>query len=79
MTDHERIDELERQVAFLQAQQETHITRLNQVLSRLTFLEARQYRLMRELGITPTMLDNTSTAQMDAQEILRTLPTNRLN
>ncbi len=79
MTDHERIDELERQVAFLQAQQETHITRLNQVVARLTFLEVRQYRLLRELGITPAALDSLSTVQTDAQDVLRTVPAHRLN
>ncbi|QIP17411.1 hypothetical protein G8759_34615 [Spirosoma aureum] len=79
MTDHERIDELERKVALLQAKQDEQTTRLNQVVSRLTFLEARQYRLMKELGIEPTALESPTVAQTDAQEILRTIPVHRLN
>ncbi|GAB3890713.1 hypothetical protein [Spirosoma agri] len=79
MNDHERIDELERKVALLQTKQDEQETRLSQVLSRLTFLEARQYRLMRELGIEPTSLESPIVAQTDAQELLRTIPVDRLN
>jgi len=79
MTDHERIDELERKVALLQAKQEEQNIRLNQVVSRLTFLEARQYRILKELGIEPTSLESTAIAQTDAQELLRTIPVQRLN
>ncbi|WP_338872973.1 hypothetical protein WBJ53_29325 [Spirosoma sp. SC4-14] len=79
MTDHERIDELERKVALLQAKQEEQTIRLNQVVSRLTFLEARQYRILKELGIEPTSLETPAIAQADAQELLRTIPVQRLN
>lgn len=79
MTDQERIDELERKVAILQARQDEQTTRLNQVVSRLTYLEARQYRLMKELGIEPSALESPAIAQTDAQEILRTIPVYRLN
>ncbi|GAB3979295.1 hypothetical protein GCM10028806_44310 [Spirosoma terrae] len=79
MTDHERIDELERKVALLQAKQDEQTSRLNQVVSRLTFLEARQYRIMKELGMEASDLESPAVAQNDAQEILRTIPIHRLN
>ena len=79
MTEHERIDQLERKIAEIEAKQTANTTWLSQVTSRLVFLEARQQRLMKELGITPDDLENPSVAQADAQELLRAIPIYRLN
>lgn len=78
--DKQRLDELEAKTAYLLQRQDEQDARMNQILSRLAYLEAKQYRLMRELGIAPDKLDTQQTAQEDAKSInLTAIPEQRLN
>ena len=53
---------------------------MNQLIARLVYVEARQYRLLKELGIDPGKLDTPQTAQADAKAInLTAIPEQRLN
>lgn len=78
--DKQRLDELEVKTAYLVARQDEQEARMNQILARLVYIESRQYRLMKELGIEPDKLDTTKTAQDDAAAInLTVIPEQRLN
>ncbi|GAB3034861.1 hypothetical protein [Spirosoma pulveris] len=78
--DKQRLDELEVKTAYLLQRQDEQDARMSQILSRLAYLEAKQYRLMKELGIAPDKLDTPQTAQDDAKTInLTVIPEQRLN
>ena len=67
--DKQRLDELEVKTAYLMARQEEQTAKMHQINARLTYIEARQYRLMEEIGIDPEKLDTSETAKADAQAI----------
>ena len=71
MTEREkqRLNELEEKTAYLLARQDEQDAKMNQIIARLTYIEARQYRLMKELGIEPENMDTLQTAQDDAKAI----------
>ncbi|CAN5434018.1 hypothetical protein [Spirosoma endophyticum] len=78
--DKQRLDELEIKTAYLLARQDEQDARMNKIVARLVYVEARQYRLMKELGIAPDKIDTSQTAQVDAKAInLTTIPEQRLN
>ncbi len=78
--DKQRLNELDERTAYLLARQDEQTTRMNQLMARLTYVEARQYRLMKELGIDPGKLDTLQAAQDDAKAInLLTISEQRLN
>lgn len=78
--DKQRLDELELKTAYLLARQDEQDTKMNQIMARLTYVEARQYRILKELGIEPDKLDTPQTAQADAKAInLTVIPVQRLN
>ena len=78
--DKQRLDELEVKTAYLVARQDEQEARMNQILARLVYIESRQYRLMKELGIEPDKLDTVQTAKDDAAAInLTVIPEQRLN
>lgn len=78
--DKQRLDELEAKTAYLLARQDEQDARMNQLMARLVYVETRQYRLMKELGIEPDKLDSPQTAQADAKAInLTAIPEQRLN
>lgn len=78
--DKQRLDELEVKTAYLLARQDEQDAKMNQIIARLVYVEARQYRILRELGIEPAQLDTPQTAQADAKAInLTTIPEQRLN
>ena len=78
--DKQRLDELEVKTAYLVARQDEQEARMNQILARLVYIESRQYRLMKELGIEPDKLDTVETAKNDAATInLTVIPEQRLN
>ncbi len=78
--DKQRLDELEVKTAYLLARQDEQDARMNQLMARLVYVETRQYRLMKELGIEPDKLDSPQTAQADAKAInLTAIPEQRLN
>lgn len=67
--DKQRLDELEVKTAYLMARQDEQTAKMHQINARLTYIEARQYRLMKEIGIDPERLDTPETAKADAQAI----------
>ena len=67
--DKQRLNELEEKTAYLLQRQDEQDSRMNQILARLAYIEARQHRLMKELGIDPEKLDTVQTAQDDAKAI----------
>ncbi|AKD53634.1 hypothetical protein [Spirosoma radiotolerans] len=67
--DKQRLDELEAKTAYLLQRQDEQDYRMNQIIARLVYIEARQHRLMKELGIEPEKLDTLQTAQEDAKAI----------
>ena len=78
--DKQRLDELEVKTAYLLARQDEQDARMTKILARLTYIEARQHRLMKELGIKPDKIDTPQTAQDDAKEInLTSISEQRLN
>ncbi|MFD2571327.1 hypothetical protein ACFSUS_11830 [Spirosoma soli] len=78
--DKQRLEELEQKTAYLLARQDEQAAKMNQIMARLAYVESRQYRLMKELGIEPAKLDTAQTAQGDARIInLTTIPEQRLN
>ncbi|GAB3793609.1 hypothetical protein GCM10028819_05540 [Spirosoma humi] len=78
--DKQRLDELEAKTAYLRQRQDEQEYRMNQIMARLVYIEARQHRLMKELGIVPENLDNLQAAQDDAKAIsLTVLSELRLN
>ncbi|WP_420150752.1 hypothetical protein [Spirosoma sp.] len=78
--DKQRLDELELKTAYLLARQDEQDAKMNQIMARLAYIEARQYRILREIGIEPDKLDTLQTAQADAKAInLSVLPDQRLN
>ena len=78
--DKQRLDELEIKTAYLLARQDEQDARMNKIVARLVYVEARQYRLMKELGIEPDKIDTAQTAQTDAKAInLTTIREQRLN
>lgn len=78
--DKQRLDELEVKMAYLLARQDEQDARMNQIIARLVYIEARQYRLLKELGIEPDKLDTLQTAQADAKAInLTAIPEQRFN
>lgn len=78
--DKQRLDELELKTAYLLARQDEQDAKMSQIMARLTYIEARQYRILKELGIDPDKLDTHQTAQADAKAInLTVIPDQRLN
>ncbi|GAB2597407.1 hypothetical protein [Spirosoma areae] len=78
--DKQRLDELEVKTAYLLARQDEQDAKMNQIMARLTYIEARQYRLMKEIGIEPANIDTPQAAQDDAKAInLTHIPEQRLN
>ena len=78
--DKQRLDELEVKTAYLLARQDEQDVKMNQIIARLVYVEARQYRILKDLGIDPDKLDTSQTAQADAKAInLTTIPEQRLN
>ncbi|GAB3949417.1 hypothetical protein GCM10028805_25560 [Spirosoma harenae] len=78
--DKQRLDELEVKTAYLLARQDEQETRMAQIIARLVYIEARQYRIMKELGMDPEKIDTPQTAQQDAKSInLTAIPEQRLN
>ena len=67
--DKQRLDELEVKTAYLLARQDQQSAQMHQIMARLAYIEARQHRLMKELGIEPDKLHNSSTVHDDAKEI----------
>ena len=67
--DKQRLDELEVKTAYLLARQDQQSAQMNQIMARLAYIEARQHRLMKELGIEPDRIHTPATAQDDAKEI----------
>ena len=51
--DKQRLDELEMKTAYLLARQDEQTAKMHQITARLVYIEARQYRLMKEIGIDP--------------------------
>lgn len=82
MTEREkqRLNDLEEKTAYLLARQDEQDARMNQIVARLNYIEARQYRLMKDLGIKPENLDTPETAREDAKAInLTHIAETRLN
>ena len=53
---------------------------MSQLIARLVYLEVRQHRIMKELGIPPDKIDTPLAAQDDAKAInLTAIPELRLN
>ena len=78
--DKQRLDELEVKTAYLLARQDEQDVKMNQIIARLVYVEARQYRILKELGIDTDKLDTSQTAQADAKAInLTNIPEQRLN
>lgn len=78
--DKQRLDELEVKTAYLLARQDEQSAKMHQITARLAYIEARQYRLMKEIGIKPENLDTAETARTDAQSInLLAIPEQRWN
>ena len=71
--DKQRLDELEVKTAYLMARQDEQSAKMNQIMARLAYVESRQYRLMRELGIEPEKIDTLQTATDDAKMISLTI------
>ena len=67
--DKQRLDELEMKTAYLLARQDEQTAKMHQISARLTYIEARQYRLMKQIGIDPEKLDTAEAAKADAQAI----------
>ncbi|GAB3709770.1 hypothetical protein GCM10027592_46200 [Spirosoma flavus] len=67
--DKQRLDELELKTAYILARQDEQDAKLNQIIARLAYVEARQYRLMKEMGIAPQNVDTYQTAQDDAKAL----------
>lgn len=78
--DKQRLDELEIKTAYLMARQDEQTAKMHQITARLVYIEARQHRLMKEIGIAPEKLDTTEAAKADAQAInLLAIPEQRWN
>lgn len=78
--DKQRLDELEVKTAYLMAQQDRQEAQMHQIMARLAYIEARQYRLMQVIGIPPEQVDTLQTAQDDAKNInLSHIAAQRLN
>lgn len=78
--DKQRLDELELKTAYLLARQDEQDAKMNQIMARLAYVEARQYRILKEMGIEPDKLDTPQTAQTDAKAInLTVISEQRLN
>ena len=78
--DKQRLDELELKTAYILARQDEQTAKMHQITARLTYIEVRQQRLMKELGIEPYKLDTPEVALNDAKEInLLHIPEQRMN
>ncbi len=78
--DKQRLDELEMKTAWLLARQDEYTAKMHQMTARLVYLEACQYRLMKEIGMDPEKMDTPRVAQSDAQTInLLAIPNLRWN
>jgi uncharacterized coiled-coil protein SlyX len=78
--DKQRLNELEEKTAYLLARQDKQAAQMNQIMARLTYIEARQHRIMKELGLEADKLDSLQAAQDDAKAInLAAVPIHRLN
>lgn len=67
--DKQRLDELEMKTAYILARQDEQDAKMNQIMTRLIYVEARQHRLMKELGIEPDKIDTIQAALDDAKTI----------
>ena len=78
--DKQRLDELEEKTAYIMARQDQQDAKMNRIIVRLTYLEAKQYRIMKKLGMDPEQVETPETALEDAQLInLSRLADERLN
>lgn len=78
--DLQRLNELEEKTAYIMARQDQQETNLTRIAARLIYIEAKQNRIMRELGMDPDAIDSVETAIADAHSINLTALTNsRLN
>lgn len=78
--DKQRLDELEMKTAYLMARQDEQTAKMHQITARLVYIEARQHRLMKEIGIEPEKIDTIEAAKADAQAInLLAIPEQRWN
>jgi len=76
--DLQRLNELEEKTAYIMARQDQQETKLAQIAARLIYIEAKQNRIMRELGMDA--VDSVETALTDAHTInLTALTDSRLN
>ena len=75
-----RLNELEEKTTYIMARQEQQEARLARISARLIYIEAKQNRIMRELGMNPDFIDSIETARADAHSInLTALTDSRLN
>lgn len=66
--------------AYLMARQDEQTAKMHQITARLVYIEARQHRLMKEIGIDPEKIDTIEAAKADAQAInLLAIPEQRWN
>jgi hypothetical protein len=82
MTNYEkkRLDELEAKADYLLARQDQQDVQMNQMITRLVYLETRLYRLMQELEIDPDLIESLQTIKNDARAInMAQLPFQQLN
>ena len=78
--DLQRLNELEEKTAYIMLRQDQQDTRLAQIAARLIYIEAKQNRILRELGMDPETIDSIETALADARSInLTALTDSRLN
>jgi len=78
--DLQRLNELEEKTAYIMARQDQQETKLAQIAARLIYIEAKQNRILRELGMNPEAIDSIETALADARTInLTALTDSRLN
>ncbi|WP_020602000.1 hypothetical protein [Spirosoma spitsbergense] len=82
MTNYEkkRLDELEAKADYLLARQDQQDVQMNQMITRLVYLETRLHRLMQELDIAPELIESLQTIKNDARAInIAQLPFQQLN
>ena len=78
--DKQRLDELEEKTAYIMARQDQQDAKMNGILARLAYIEAKQYRIMKKLGIEPDQIETPDIALEDAKAInLSRLADERLN
>ena len=82
MTNYEKrcLHELEAKADYLLARQAKQDAQMNQMITRLVYLETRLYRLMQELEIDPELIESLQTIKNDVRAInMAQLPFQQLN